>query len=114
MRMNGIAMMTVTVALVSGCGGGGLKGEDPRGYEACQHLEEFESDHEVEITENVAIGLAASSATTDGIRDTAKATFTQDNLAELRRTNPKVEQIYFVNREGLRAACADAGYKFGD
>lgn len=113
MQARGIAIVIVIVALASGCGGGGLKGEDPRGFEACQHLEEFEADRKVDLDENLAIGLAASSAITRGIRDTAKATFSQDDLAAMRRVNPKVEQIYFVNREGLRAACADAGYKFG-
>lgn len=112
MRFGGVGGLVVGALLLAACAGGGLKDDDPRGYEACSDLEGFTVDGSVDLTENVALGVSASAATTKGIRETAKATFSDDNMAVMRAANPKVEQIYFVNKDALRTACAAAGFKF--
>lgn len=106
-----LCQAVAAVLVLAACGSGGLKSDDPRGYDACSGLDKITGTG-IDLTNNVALGLSASAATTKGIRDTAKATFSADALAEMRRANPKVEQIYFVDQEALRTACAAAGFEF--
>lgn len=103
----------VAIALTLGaCGSGGLQDDDPKGFQACQQFEKARADGDVALEEMGAIGMAASEATTDGIRSAAKPMLDEESMKTLREANPNVEQIWLVDKDAFKTTCAEAGYKF--
>ena len=104
--------MAIASTLGLGACGGGFEADDPKGYEACEKFAEYHRDGDLTLDENVTLGDLASLAKTGPIKDATQATFDEEMMGELNSANPDVEQIYFVDKDKLQAACEDAGYKF--
>lgn len=67
------ATVLVAVLAMSGCGGGSLEEDDPRGAEACAALVEsirYEGDVEQQLGQMIIAGKAAAKAKSDAIAGT--------------------------------------------
>ena len=114
MKITGVGVALVAVMALAGCGGGGLKDEDPQGYKACTMLDDAGDD--VGIDQAVGIGEHAHKAKTDGIRNSTSTGL--DDAMRTAEADLNLDQhgpaFYLADQKKLTAACADAGFEFRD
>lgn len=109
-RVGGVAAIAAAgLVVLAGCGSD-LESDDPQGYKACEYFDKSVAgygDVEEGLGNQLLAGEAASKAKTQAIRESA--TSMADGIEDAPNT---IQDTYLVDREALRAACADAGFEF--
>lgn len=115
-RISMRSTVIVAALALAGCAGSGLESSDPQGFKACDALDQSKSPTGDKVTNLIGgmlvAGEAASKATTKAIRDTSTPLLDEATIADMSAKGKPIKQQWTADAEKLKAACAEAGFKF--